>query len=217
MNGLKHVRTGLAGAAALLIVGLAAGGGCASGHGEKPQAERHQREEMPVNTDEDARAFDAAIVQAHQNEFETAGVIRQHTIFPYHFVADSATLNELGLRDVSILAQHYASLPADQGLPPSTLSVRRGDAAPGLYEARVRAVTAELARGGVPNDRVRIADATPGGDGMLPGKIKVILQRDTENKPYYEIHESSSGGTNTGGSESGTSTSSGSSSSGGTQ
>jgi hypothetical protein len=71
-------------------------------------------------------------------------------------------------------------------VPPATLSVRRGDASPGLYDARVRAVSAELARGGIAADRVRIADTTPGGDGMVPGKIKVILQRDYANKPYYE-------------------------------
>jgi hypothetical protein len=199
MNRSRNVHLTLALAAGVsLVAGLA---GCASDGGEKPRAERHAKDETPVTTYDDAREFDAAIVRAHQDDFEAAGIIRQHTIYPYHFVAESATLNELGQRDVAILASHYASLSVDHGMPPGALSVRRGDASPGLYDARVRAVTAELARGGVPNDRVRIADAVPGGDGMLPSRIKVVLQRDTDNQAFYEIHEgtatpsgSSSGG-----------------------
>jgi hypothetical protein len=209
MNRFQSVYLSVASASAgALLIALA---GCASDNGEKSRAERHQKEEMPITTDDDARDFDAAIVRAHQDDFEAAGIIRQHTIYPYHFVADSPTLNELGARDVRILAGHYASLGADRGVPPATLSVRRGDAPPGLYDARVRAVTAELARGGVPNDRVRIADAAPGGDGMLPGRIKVILQRDAENEPYYEVHEGGSGGAGGTGGEAAVSTKSGNS------
>jgi hypothetical protein len=165
------------GAAAALFAGLA---GCAGDKkDEKPV-------ESPFVTADQNREFDAAIVRANQNDIEASGIIRQHTIYPYHFVPDSATLNELGQRDVAVLAHHYASLPADPGVPPPTMSVRRGDASPGLYDARVRAVTAELARGGVANDHVRIADAAPGGDGMIPGKVKIVIQRDYENKPYFE-------------------------------
>ena len=51
----------------------------------------------------------------------------------------------------------------------------------------------------MPNDRVRIADTVAGGDGMLPGKFKVILQRDAENEPYYDVHKSSGGGSSGGG------------------
>jgi hypothetical protein len=188
-----------------LLLALAAGAslggfaGCASSGDESARAEQQKKEEPPVTTDDDAREFDAAIVRAHQNDFEAAAVIRQHTIYPYHFVADGASLNELGQRDVSILAGHYAGLQVDQGMPPATLSVRRGEAAPALYDARVRAVTAALTRDGVPADRVRVADTVAGGDGMLPGKIKVILQRDAENEPYYDVHESSSS-SSTGGS-----------------
>lgn len=185
MNRCQPVHLFLAAAGAILFASLA--GGCASDTAEKQNADRHQREAMPpAAIDEEKRDFDAAIVQTHQDDFAAAGIIRQHTIFPYHFVQDSATLNELGQHDVAILAAHYAAVGSDRGLPPSTLSVRRGEASPGLYEARVRAVVAELARGGVANDRVRIADAVPGGDGMASSRIKVILHRDTANKPYYE-------------------------------
>jgi hypothetical protein len=206
MNRSRNVHLMFAVAAGVsLAAGLA---GCASDGAEKPRAERHAKEETPVTTYDDAREFDAAIVRAHQDDFEAAGIIRQHTIYPYHFVAETATLNELGQRDVAILAGHYASLSVDRGMPPGALSVRRGDASPGLYDARVRAVTAELARGGVPNDRVRIADAVPGGDGMLPGRIKVVLQRDTDNQAFYEMHEGTAtpSGSSSGGGEAGVST-----------
>ena len=35
------------------------------------------------------------------------GIISQHTIYPYHFVSDSARLNELGERDLQVLAAYY--------------------------------------------------------------------------------------------------------------
>jgi hypothetical protein len=198
MKRFRNIHPSFA-AAGVLLIGVA---GCASsGEGKsRAAAEQSQADAMPpATTYDEARDFDAAIVRAHQNDFEAAGVIRQHTIYPYHFVADSSTLNELGRRDVAILAGHYASLQVDQGVPPASMGVRRGDASPALYDARVRAVTAELARGGVPNDRVRIADTVPGGDGMALGKIKVILQRDLDNLPYYDVSEGSGQGTNSGG------------------
>jgi hypothetical protein len=191
------VAAAAAAAAGVLLIGVA---GCAGNGEDKSRAQQSQRDAMPpATTYDEARDFDAAIVRAHQDDFEAAGVIRQHTIYPYHFVADSAALNDLGRRDVAILAGHYASLQVDQGVPPASMGVRRGDASPALYDARVRAVTAELGRGGVPNDRVRIADTVPGGDGMALGKIKVILQRDLDNLPYYDVSEGSGQGTNSGG------------------
>ena len=35
------------------------------------------------------------------------GIISQHTVYPYHFVSDSARLNELGERDLQVLAAYY--------------------------------------------------------------------------------------------------------------
>src|SRR5262245_37131576 len=57
----------------------------------------------------------------------------QKTLFPYHFVLDGSELNQLGERDVQVLAAHFRKSPG-------TLHVRRGDATAALHEARMRSV-----------------------------------------------------------------------------
>lgn len=96
-------------------------------------------------------------------------IIAQHTLYPYHFMADSAVLNELGARDLSILAGHFAE---HEG----TLNVRRGDTAPELYEARVTHVLEELGKAGVDTGRMSIADGMPGGSGMPSEHVVTILK-----------------------------------------
>lgn len=53
------------------------------------------------------REMNRAMVQDFEAEQAANGVIRQKTVFPYHFRADSPALNELGERDLVILAHHY--------------------------------------------------------------------------------------------------------------
>lgn len=53
------------------------------------------------------REVNRAMVQDVQDEQTANGVIRQRTIFPYHFASDSPALNELGQHDLVILAKHY--------------------------------------------------------------------------------------------------------------
>ena len=38
-------------------------------------------------------------------------IIAQQAMFPYHFVEGGAQLNELGQRDLAILAEHYSKQP----------------------------------------------------------------------------------------------------------
>jgi hypothetical protein len=103
-------------------------------------------------------------------------IIAQHTLFPYHFATGSATLNELGLRDLAVLAAHYQKYPKYT----SRLNVRRGNAAADLYDMRVSAVVNKLVEWDVQADRVEIADAVPGGDGVSSERVLLILDR--ENK-----------------------------------
>lgn len=56
---------------------------------------------------EEQREIHRAMVIDVQDEQTANGVIRQRTIFPYHFATDSPALNELGQRDLTILAEHY--------------------------------------------------------------------------------------------------------------
>lgn len=100
-------------------------------------------------------------------------VITQRTVYPYHFVNNSATLNTLGQRDMAVLANHFAQNPGE-------LTVRRGEAAGELYQQRLETVMARLAEGGVDRGRIRVGDGMPGGDGMSTSEIIGVLERSRE-------------------------------------
>lgn len=96
-------------------------------------------------------------------------IVSQHTIYPYHFVKNAAQLNELGRRDVAVLAGHFMKHAGD-------LNIRRSDTPVDLYEARVNAVVERLQLAGVDMKRMNIADAMPGGSGMASERIVIILE-----------------------------------------
>ncbi len=106
-----------------------------------------------------AQVRDAAIVNA---------VVAQHTLFPYHFVANGDQLNELGARDLAVLAAHFRAQPG-------ALSVRRGAAPEELYAARVQTVRKMLADAGVDAARLTLHDAPAGGSGMSSERVVQIL------------------------------------------
>jgi len=100
------------------------------------------------------------------------GIIRQHTLFPYHFVDGAAPLNELGQHDLAVLAAHYKQYPGN-------LNVRRGDANEVLYQARVKTVLETLTQAGVEAGRIQVAEDLPGGEGM-PSENVVNILKETE-------------------------------------
>ncbi len=104
----------------------------------------------------------------HNAAMENA-IIAQHTLFRYQFVRNAALLNELGKRDLDILAAHFKEHPG-------RLNIRRGDVAADLYEARVKRVVEVLTKAGVGADAIAIADALPGGDGMPSERVLTILE-----------------------------------------
>jgi hypothetical protein len=106
-------------------------------------------------------------------------VIREHTLYPHHFLVDCAQLNELGMRDMDILA---AYLRCEGG----QLNVRRGDASPELYKKRVEVVAAALDRAGVPAGSVRVADGLPGGDGMPSVRVVEITRPKAPSGMYTQ-------------------------------
>lgn len=114
--------------------------------------------------------FDSALVNAYTDSGIHNAIIAQHTFFPYHFFANSERLNELGQRDLDVLAAHYREYPGP-------VNVRRGDAPPALYDARVREVSRLLVKGGVPQDRLTVTDALPGGSGMASEQIVLVNGR----------------------------------------
>lgn len=98
-------------------------------------------------------------------------IITQHTLFPYHFVKNDAELNELGQRDLAILARHFMEHPGQ-------LNIRRDNNIPGLlYEARVNLVLGRLKETSVDTERISISEGMPGGSGMPSEKVLIILEK----------------------------------------
>lgn len=100
-------------------------------------------------------------------------IITQHTIYPYHFYTGTSELNELGLRDINVLAGFYRDHPGE-------LNVRKADADQRLYDARVKTVLAMLSHGGVSTARVQARTGLPGGDGMSSERAVKVLDRENQ-------------------------------------
>ncbi|MHC4949143.1 MAG: hypothetical protein ACYTG1_12955 [Planctomycetota bacterium] len=167
--------------ACALLTAAAALGGCG---GSDPAAEDAWLH--------DGSEFDRAAVQSQYITHIDAAVIRAQTLFAYHFVQNSAQLNELGERDVGILGRHYHDHPG-------RISVRRGGVGDELYDARVATVIAGLASYGVDTSRVEVTDSLAGGDGL--STYEVLIK-------YGEMVTPSSNGSDSG-SDSGMGTSDG--------
>jgi hypothetical protein len=116
-----------------------------------------------------ASDLDARLVKEIESPEMAGAVITEHTLYPYHFIADSSALNELGERDMQVLAAHFRGKSGD-------LNVRRGAASKELYNARIAGVLEQLRRNGVAINRIKIADGLPGGDGMTSERVVKILQ-----------------------------------------
>lgn len=56
---------------------------------------------------EERRSSNSTMIRWLYDESVKNGLIRQKTLYPYHFVPDTPLLTELGERDLSILATHY--------------------------------------------------------------------------------------------------------------
>lgn len=144
-------------AAVMLVVAVA---GC----------ERSESDRVALTVQERPAESHGWLVEAVEMAQVRKGVIAQHTLYPYQFVADGAALNELGQRDVAILAEHYSVFPGP-------LNVRRGEAPEELYAQRIDTVVRAMARAGVDTDRIRIADAMAGGDGSPSDRVVLVMLR----------------------------------------
>lgn len=97
-----------------------------------------------------------------------SAIVRQQTLYPFHFEVNGAPLNDLGHSDLAVFADHYRKYPG-------SLSIRRGDASRELYDARVKEVISELGKAGVAISRSAVADAPARGDGMPSESVLNIL------------------------------------------
>jgi hypothetical protein len=147
--------------AILLAVGLAAAAGCQSS----------QIGNGPIH--DDRGAYNRWAVETVNDGAVRNAIIAQHTLYPYHFADNSADLNEVGKRDVAVLASHFRRYPGQ-------VNLRKGSEDSTLYQARVRAIADGLVAGGVAPGTVRIGDGMPGGDGMDASRVILIMETDAE-------------------------------------
>ena len=102
-----------------------------------------------------------------------AAVIRQATLFEYHFNTGLSTLTPIGRRDALILARHFRG-------EDWVLSVRQGAADDLLYRDRVLQVESlvEGVSGGA--GVVTIVDGLPGGGGLASDEARRIRRDSME-------------------------------------
>ncbi len=121
-----------------------------------------------------SRSLNTWLMASIDNPQIDNAIIAQRTIYPYHFVRDTAQLNELGERDLRVLAEHFRTATGE-------LNVHQGESDDTLYSARVAAVAEALAMAGVQADRVQIVDGLPGGDGMGAERLVKILAKEDKS------------------------------------
>jgi hypothetical protein len=133
-----------------------------------------------------------AAKEIHQASLHQA-ILAQSTFYPFHFVTNTSALNELGWRDLQVLAEHFV---AHGG----SLSVRRGNAPEELYNERVKAVQDALAAAGVEAGRVKISDSLPGGPGTTSERMLEVMEnirKELQTQDASTSSQSSSGSSGT--------------------
>lgn len=128
---------------------------------------------MPEPRLQDRSRLNAWLLASVRDTAINQAIILQGVVHPYHFVSGAAVLNDLGKHDLNVLAAHYRRHPG-------ALSIRRGNAATDLYEARVARVVKTLTRAGVEKGRVAICDTFPGGEGMTSERVLRVLENDSD-------------------------------------
>lgn len=122
----------------------------------------------PVNLSH--RDMNEAMINTYNQRAQDDAIIRQHTIYPYHFVNNSAELNPLGRREVFVLSHHFRNYPGP-------LNLHQGEAPATLYQARIKTVMDSMVEAGVDSKRLVITDEMPGGDGLSSDQVVIVLER----------------------------------------
>ena len=122
----------------------------------------------PNPSELDRSRINVGLVNSYNDLAMQNAIITQHTLYPYHFVKNGAELNELGRRDLAILAGHFKENPG-------RLNVRYDGLAMDIYTARVNLVLEGLKKAGVDAKRITISDGMPGGSGMASERMLKIL------------------------------------------
>jgi hypothetical protein len=151
--------------AASLAAALLVAGGCA-----------HKTAEPKKVALQSTQVTDIQIVDSIRNSGVKAAIVSQHTLYPYHFVRDGESLNELGQRDLAVLASHLRAHGGDLCIP-------RGGTETALYDGRVRHVMDWLIAQGVSADHVHVVDAVGGAGEASPSEDVVRDLRSMRSGP----------------------------------
>jgi len=128
-------------------------------------------EQQPIQPTVDTSEVNRKVVDTYSDLAIQNAIIAQHTVYPYHFVANSPQLNDLGLRDLGVLIQHYTDSPG-------IINVQQGSADSALYQQRTQMVYEKLLQGGLTEDKIQIASGMPGGEGMASNTVIEILEKE---------------------------------------
>lgn len=129
-----------------------------------------------LDTSPDRSSINSQLINTYSDMALENAVISQHSLYPYHFVANGAELNELGKRDLTVLIRHFTKQAGH-------LNIRKHNISVELYEARVETVHKRLQDAGINTDRISISDDMPGGSGIASESILVILTEENELTP----------------------------------
>lgn len=154
-------------ASALLVPLLLAG--C----GTPEQKEKPATVEL---SDDFIRGVDRQMTRQPFEDQARRGVVRQRTLYDYHFNVESAELTSLARRDLQYLLEAL-------GTGGARLSVRRGPASADLYAARVTAVRDWFVDRGVASSRILIDDGPPGGPGVSSVDA-IAIRAEIKLKPF---------------------------------
>lgn len=138
----------------------------------------------------DKHLVNSRLIHSYNDTAIENAIISQHTLFPYHFVQNRAELNELGQRDLAVLAGHFMKHPG-------SLNIRRHEITAELYEARVNFVRERLRQAGINVERMSISDGMPGGSGMASERVLTILEEETQGTKALGTSPGTSPGTAT--------------------
>lgn len=108
--------------------------------------------------DKAMRQADRELVREPFADQSKKAVLRQRTLFEYHFEPGLPDLTPLGKRDLGMLTVQLKN--------GGTLSVRRGAASEALYAARLDVVKRQLVAEGIPADQVQLTNTLAGGSGI---------------------------------------------------
>lgn len=122
----------------------------------------------------DTTEVNRKIVDTYSDLAIQNAIISQHTLYPYHFVNNSAQLNKLGERDLTVLIQHFKDNPG-------RINLQQGGVDSSLYRSRTQTVTEKMLQGGIPDNKIKIASGMPGGDGISSNAVIEILEKAKES------------------------------------